>query len=203
MKHAGIFVMVAVSIFYIAAIGFLRSNDAWELLRAGNLNELGDFLAGVFTPLAFGWLVYGYLLQSKELRLQREELTLTRKQLGKQTELLQEQVAVDYQDSIPRLTLRLAVLENWWDWIVENNGGNAKNIELLNLNKKQTVDERNSLARGESFRFTVSTISYALSYEVRFSSDRSEMFRQCWEIEKGECKEITEGPERLYEGREG
>ncbi len=152
MKHAGIFVMIAVSIVYIAAIGFLRGNDAWQLLRTGDLNELGDFLAGVFTPLAFGWLVYGYLLQSKELRLQREELTLTRKQLGTQTELLQEQVAADYRNSIPRLTFRITFLENWWDWIVENNGGNAKNIELLNLNKKQTVDERNSLASSESFR---------------------------------------------------
>ena len=202
MKHAGIFVMIAVSIVYIVAIGFLRGNDAWELLRTGDLNELGDFLAGVFTPLAFGWLVYGYLLQSKELRLQREELTLTRKQLGKQTELLQEQVAADHQDSIPRLTLGIASPGNDWDWIVDNKGGNAKNIELLNLNKKQTVDERNSLASGESFRFTVPTTS-SLSYEARFSSDRSERFRQCWEIEKGKCKEITEGPERLYEGREG
>ena len=59
MKPADIFVMGALSIFYIAAIGFLRGNDAWELLRAGNLNELGDFLAGVFTPLAFGWLYTG------------------------------------------------------------------------------------------------------------------------------------------------
>ena len=120
----------------------LRGTDAWELLRAGKLNELGDFLAGIFTPLAFGWLVYGYLLQSKELRLQREELTLTRKQLGKQTELLQEQVTADHQDSIPHLTFRIASPGNDWDWIVENKGGNAKNIELLNHNKKQTVDER-------------------------------------------------------------
>ena len=202
MKPAGIYVMGALSIFYIAAILFLRGNDVCELIGTGNLNELGDFLAGFFTPLAFSWLVYGYLLQSKELRLQREELAVTRKQLGKQTELLQEQVAADYEDSIPRFTLRLAFLENLWDWIVENNGGNATNIELLNVKKKQIVDERNSLARGESFRFTVSTISSALSYEARFSSDRSERFRQRWEIEKGKCKEITEGPERLNEIRE-
>ena len=203
MKHAGIFVMGALSIFYFAAILFLRGNDAWELLRAGNLNELGDFLAGFFTPLAFGWLVYGYLLQSKELRLQREELTLTRKQLGEQTELLQEQVIAAYQDSIPRLTLRIASLRNWWDWIVENKGGNAKNMELLNLNENQTVAEKNSLARGESFRFTVTTTSSAQSYEARFSSERSERFRQYWEIENDKCKEITAGPEQLNEGREG
>ena len=203
MKHAGIFVMGFLSIFYFAAMLFLRSNDAWELLRRGDLNELGDFFAGVFTPLAFSWLVYGYLLQSRELRLQREELALTRKQLGKQTELLQEQVTADHQHSIPRLTLRIASPGNWWDWIVENKGGNAQNVELLNLNERQTVDERNSLARDESFQFQVSTISSLRSYEVRFSSDRSERFRQCWEIEKGKCKEITEGPERLNEGREG
>ena len=153
MKHAGIFVMGALSILYIAVILFLRGNDAWELLRAGNLNELGDFLAGVFTPLAFGWLVYGYLLQSKEIRLQREELTLTRKQLGKQTELLQAQVLEDYQDSIPRLALRIASPEDWWCWIVENKGGHAKGIELLNLDENRRVEEKNSLARGEFLQF--------------------------------------------------
>ena len=159
MKHAGIFVMGALSILYIATILFLRVNDAWELLRAGNLNELGDFSAGVFTPLAFGWLVYGYLLQSKELRLQREELALTRKQLGKQTELLQEQVTTDYQDSMPRLALRIAFQGNWGLWIVENKGGHARGIELWNLNENLRVIEKNSLARGECLQFQVSALS--------------------------------------------
>ena len=57
MKHSGICVMGALSVLYVATILFFRGNDAGELLRAGNLNELGDFLAGIFTPLAFGWLV--------------------------------------------------------------------------------------------------------------------------------------------------
>ena len=201
MKPAGIFVLGALSTLYIATILFLRGNDAWELLRAGSLNELGDFLAGFFTPLAFGWLVYGYLLQSKELRLQREELTLTRDQLGKQTELLQEQVIAGYQDSIPRLTLRIASPGNAWDWIIENKGGNAQNIKLLNLNEEKTLNERNSLARGDFFQFRASAVLPVHSYEACFSSDRSERFRQCWEIRGEEYKEITGGPERLNEGR--
>ena len=83
------------SVLYIAIIFLLRGSDAWRLLTTGDLNELGDFLAGFFTPLAFSWLIYGYLLQSSELSLQRKELELTRAQLGKQTELLQEQVTAD------------------------------------------------------------------------------------------------------------
>ena len=109
MKHAGIFVTGVLSILYIGVILFFRGNDAWALLRAGNLNELGDFLAGLSAPLAFGWLVYGYLLQSKELHLQREDARnwpLHETNSASRPDLLQEQVA-GHEASIPRLTLRL------------------------------------------------------------------------------------------------
>jgi hypothetical protein len=38
------------------------------------LNEVGDFLAGAFGPVAFLWLVLGFLMQSEELRMQAIEL---------------------------------------------------------------------------------------------------------------------------------
>lgn len=37
-------------------------------------NELGDFLAGVFSPVAFFWLVIGYLMQHKELEENQKNL---------------------------------------------------------------------------------------------------------------------------------
>jgi len=197
MKSIDLRIIVGLTIFYIVIILFFRGNDALELLRTGNLNELGDFLAGFFTPLAFGWLVYGYLQQSKELRLQREELSLTRNQLGKQTELLQEQVRADLRDTMPHFTLRIVSLDNWWDWVIENKGGNAKNIELCHLNEEQMLEKMNSLARNESFQFTAPRIGSGHLYEARFSSERSERFRQCWEIGEGKSKEITHGPEPL------
>ena len=204
MKHIGIWVISSVSTFYIAIIFFLRGSDAWRLLTTGELNELGDFLAGFFTPLAFGWLIYGYLLQSSELSLQRKELELTREQLGKQTELLQEQVTSVYQDSIPHLTIRIVRSNDWWEWRVENKGGPAKDIKLLNLTASSKANiELKSLARDQFFDFTVSEISSPVRYEARFSSDRSERFHQTWEIGNGKCREITEGPERLDEDREG
>lgn len=83
-----------------------RRCEVWALLSTGPLNELGDFLAGVFTPAALGWLIYGYLLQSKELGLQRQELKETRETLGKQVEVLQEQAYAERQRSSPYLSLR-------------------------------------------------------------------------------------------------
>ena len=40
------------------------------------LNELGDFLGGVSSPLAFLWLVLGYFQQSREIRLSGKALKL-------------------------------------------------------------------------------------------------------------------------------
>jgi hypothetical protein len=37
-------------------------------------NEFGDFLAGVFSPVAFLWLVLGFIQQGHELSLQIAEL---------------------------------------------------------------------------------------------------------------------------------
>lgn len=203
MKPNGILVTSGLSILYIATILYFRGGDAWDFLQAGNLNELGDFLTGFFTPLAFLWLVYGYLLQSKELSLQRKELELTREQLGKQTDLLQEQVAVDRQSSIPRLTLRIVDPENWWDWIMENKGGDAKDVQLAqlsNLNKRQVIHERNTMPHNDSFQFTLGDAG-SNRYEVDFSSERSERFRQCWRIGEGSYEEITHGPEPLETGK--
>ena len=203
MKHIGIWVTIGVSVLYITIIFFLRGSDAWRLLTTGELNELGDFLAGFFTPLAFGWLIHGYLLQSSELSLQRKELELTREQLGTQTELLQEQVTADYQDSIPHLTIRTVRSDGWWDWRIENKGGPAKDIKLLNLNESSKVEVKlKSLARDQILDFPVSEISSPFRYEARFSSERSERFHQTWEIGNGKCREITEGPERLDEDQE-
>lgn len=200
MKSTGIWVTSVLSILYIAIILYFRGYDAWNLLQTGNLNELSDFLAGFFTPLAFGWLAYGYLLQSKELRLQREELSLTREQLGKQTELLQEQVEIYHQGFMPCLTVRIANRHNQWDWILENKGGNAKDVQLAhlaNLGKKQVIEERTTMPRNDSFLFTLPGAGLGDCYEALFSSEHSERFRQCWEIRGGNCKEITHGPEPL------
>ena len=50
-------------------------------------SEWGDFLAGFVAPLAFLWLILGYLQQGEDLRLQHEEL---RKQVEETAALVKQ-----------------------------------------------------------------------------------------------------------------
>lgn len=45
------------------------------------LNELGDFLGGVSSPLAFLWLVLGFYQQSREIRLSNQALHLQAREM--------------------------------------------------------------------------------------------------------------------------
>lgn len=68
-----------------AAAGIVQFFDCYEL------NEVGDFLAGVFAPIAFLWLVVAVLIQSQELSLQRQELRATRKEVAENRKVAQAQ----------------------------------------------------------------------------------------------------------------
>lgn len=86
-------------IYFIGLIFLLK--DRYNELFTVNINELGDFLAGVFGPVAFLWLVIGYLMQHFELKISRtsvekqaEELELTRQTLEQQLVEFKESVAL-------------------------------------------------------------------------------------------------------------
>lgn len=56
-------------------------------------NQIGDFLAGAFAPLAFLWLIAAVLLQRDELAAQREELRQSREVAEQQVEEARRNVA--------------------------------------------------------------------------------------------------------------
>lgn len=66
----------------IALTVILKLEDFQEL----KLNELGDFLAGVFGPVAFLWLVLGFLQQGRELKLSTDALRLQAEELKRSVE---------------------------------------------------------------------------------------------------------------------
>ncbi|WP_055134554.1 hypothetical protein [Pseudomonas mediterranea] len=80
-----------VTIAYLAVIGWWVSIK-WSSFLGLELNALGDFLAGAFGPIAFLWLVLGFLQQGRELRLQVEELSRSVQQQTVMAEAAMEQI---------------------------------------------------------------------------------------------------------------
>lgn len=79
------------TIAYLAVIGWWVSVK-WSSFLGLELNALGDFLAGAFGPIAFLWLVLGFLQQGRELRLQVEELSRSVQQQTVMAEAAMEQI---------------------------------------------------------------------------------------------------------------
>jgi len=91
----------------------------FEDLIALKLNEIGDLAAGVFGPLAFLWLILGYLQQGKELKASTDALKLQAKELNNsvaQQEMMvasQERSLINYENSIEPLLKALVVYAGW------------------------------------------------------------------------------------------
>lgn len=58
---------VLLTLTYLAVLWWL-TGDQLHLLKGKQLNEIGDFLAGAFGPVAILWLVLGFFQQGIELR---------------------------------------------------------------------------------------------------------------------------------------
>jgi hypothetical protein len=83
----------AFSVLYIGlliALLIWRSADVAKL----DLNALGDFVAGAVGPMAFLWLVLGYLQQGDELQQNTEALRMQAQELEKSVEHQEQLVAI-------------------------------------------------------------------------------------------------------------
>ncbi|QDZ01960.1 hypothetical protein FQ775_17125 [Nitratireductor mangrovi] len=83
----------AATVIFLAVAAIIVGPVDWQLwarLRNLSLNELGDFLAGLFAPLAFVWLAAAVGIQAQELKSQRRELRLTRKEFEQSRTVAEE-----------------------------------------------------------------------------------------------------------------
>lgn len=76
---------VVVSVIWLVGAG-LYVGFMWSKIFALQPNEFGDFLAGVFAPLAFFWLVLGFYQQGEELRASVDALTLQSEEMRNSVE---------------------------------------------------------------------------------------------------------------------
>lgn len=88
--NLGLIFISLISIVYLYVTCNLIIN--FDELKTLKLNEKGDFLAGIFSPLAFLWLVYGYLQQGQELKQNTKALKMQAEELRISNESLKQQV---------------------------------------------------------------------------------------------------------------
>jgi len=86
-KNTGIFISVAWVAFWLVVL-YAKGPDEAKM----DLNEWGDFMAGMFAPLAFLWLVLGYMQQGEELKQNTEALLQQEEALRLQVEELRQSV---------------------------------------------------------------------------------------------------------------
>lgn len=84
-------------IFYSAASPI---DSLIVFLRTAPFNERGDFLAGLFGPITFLWLIIGYLLQA-------EIISASREQIYSQSELILYQLEMQNRVYDPVFTLEV------------------------------------------------------------------------------------------------
>ena len=183
IKSESFWPAIGVTILVLGVIFVPRISDIGLLLWCGDLNEIGDFLAGVFTPVAFGWLVYGYILQYKEFRLQRKELEQAREALGSQAKIMEERAEAERQRSIPYLHLVEEGDPNREPRLfrLRNSGGHAYDVEL----DLDGIVKRTGLLSGDSYGFQHRHSNRGpetLSLTVRFASAHTQKFYQHWRI---------------------
>ncbi|QCM10005.1 hypothetical protein CFBP6625_06320 [Agrobacterium tumefaciens] len=82
--HVGL----ALTTLYVGAVTYeiLVAGISGNVIEDNGLNSLGDFLAGVFAPIAFLWLVVTVFLQKQELALTRKEMEEQRKAMRDQAD---------------------------------------------------------------------------------------------------------------------
>lgn len=82
-RKLGRWIGIAGGLFTVGYLAFwgIVIHGRWATIQEMELNDVGDFLGGAFAPLAFLWLVLGFLQQGIELRQNSAALRLQAKEL--------------------------------------------------------------------------------------------------------------------------
>jgi hypothetical protein len=148
----------------------------WEEMAP---NEWGDLVAGVAAPLAFFWLVLGFLQQGKELRLssralmlQVEELKNTVRHQADLVDVTRQQVMVQVrQDDELRRARQLSIQPRFVMITMvrtPDSAGNRYTIKITNLGATIT-GVRIEFAGGPEFKFHMLTSEEPQQFKVTFA----------------------------------
>ncbi|NTA82592.1 hypothetical protein G6L13_19025 [Agrobacterium tumefaciens] len=107
---------IATIAYVFVLVGWLGLDRILIYPTNNSLNEVGDFIAGVFSPLAFIWLVAAVLTQRQELTETRDQFAENQKvvdaqlkTINEQSDLLQQQHAL--AEETAKKTYRLSLFD--------------------------------------------------------------------------------------------
>lgn len=96
-----------ITVLWFMGIGYLCWYK-WDDVLKMDMSSWGSFLSGSTAPVAFLWLVIGYLMQNTELKMNREILTAQTEAL-----LVQADTAKAEKDEISRHRISDTFGKNW------------------------------------------------------------------------------------------
>ncbi len=201
MNNKILYVITAVWVLFFIGIYALGLFE-----RPTTFNELGDFLAGLFAPVALFWIIAGYNQQSKALKISMDSLniqnTLMKRNQTKlepfikvETNLIEPFIMIDQVNDETEKVLSFS-------FKLEAEKNDAREIEIFDINGIMNIERKNELKRDEEFEFHISSDEFKrniffkdgknLEFKIRYQSilgDVKEDFYKFKIIEKdGEYK---------------
>ncbi|RJG46426.1 hypothetical protein [Mesorhizobium sp. DCY119] len=138
------------TVAYALALWFLTARARPCATENGNVlertfnclsaNELGDYLAGAFAPVAFIWLVAAVLVQAAELREQRRELALTRKEFELNRNVAEAQVS-EARKQAEHIFAQTEIMKS--EWI-------ERQTEIVEADFQRLLDTLEDVIRGSA-----------------------------------------------------
>jgi len=145
------------------------------------LNELGDFLAGVMSPLALFWLVIGYFQQGEELQQNTKALLAQERELSKQARAMERlaestknqlhhEIEKDKNESKPKFNLNEKLASPLGDedvHTVTNMGGDALNLKVLSAIPRDDISlSEKNVKKGMMFELTIQNQKIARPFSL-------------------------------------
>lgn len=146
---------IIVTISYCGLISLARWGD-FSCLLTMELNNLGDFLAGIFGPLMLFWLIIGYKQQQEELKQNTKALEMQADELRKSVEQHKELVnATRRQIAVESKSLEFA--------IKKHEDGESPNFNLEKV--KTSVGRKNIIVDNIVFK-NVGKSAYSVHVQI-------------------------------------
>lgn len=121
---------------------------ALTMYRDGrHFNEIGDWLAGSFAPMAFLWFVLALFLQREELKIVMAEHRASKAALESQSRSLNRQVFMEYFTSYSETVLN-SILEASIkaDYIWKNSENSVDGPDYKHLNRNLSIAKNKSIS---------------------------------------------------------